>query len=386
VAKAKWLTADEIRLIRKLVHEGYSYRQIGARLGRSPSLGRVIKEVRSGGPIRLVEWCPGRRRLSLSEREEIHFGLAQGESFSGIASRLGRSVSTVSREVNANGGRNAYRPSKAYRRAFEMARRPKTSKLADHRPLRAMVEEWLEEWWSPEQIARRLRCEFPDDPMMWVSHETIYQAIYVQGRGSLRRELARCLRSGRAQRRPRSRMDDRRGRIPDMVLISDRPVDVEDRAVPGHWEGDLIVGQNNKSAIATLVERSTRYVMLAKIEDHTAITVRKAIAAQITGLPAHLRRSLTWDQGREMSEHLQFTVDTNIDVYFCDPHSPWQRGSNENTNGLLRQYFPKGTDLSVHSQDDLDRAATSLNNRPRETLGWLKPSEKLTELLVAATL
>jgi IS30 family transposase len=367
-----------------MAHEGYSYRQIGVRLGRSHASVRVVKEVRSGGPIRLVEWCPGSRRLSLSEREEIHVGLAGGESFSGIARRLSRSVSTVSREVNANGGRDRYRPSKAHRRAFGMARRPKTPKLAGHPPLRAVVEEWLEEWWSPEQIAHRLRCEFPNDPMMWVSHETIYQAIYVQGRGSLRRELARCLRSGRAARRPRNRLS-RRGQIPDMVLISDRPAEVEDRAVPGHWEGDLLIGQNNKSAIATLVERSTRYVMLAKIDDHTATTVREAIASQITALPAHLRRSVTWDRDREMSEHVQFTVDTDVAVYFCDPHSPWQRGSNENTNGLLRQYFPKGTDLSIHSQDDLDRAAASLNNRPRETLGWLKPSEKLTELLVADT-
>jgi IS30 family transposase len=384
VAREKWLTADEIRLIRKLAREGHSYREIGARLGRSHSVGRVVKAAREGGRIRLVEWCPGGRRLSLTEREEIHVGLARGESFSAIARRLGRSVSTVSREVNANGGRAAYRASKAYRQSFDRARRPKTPKLAGHPPLRAVVEEWLGEWWSPEQIARRLRGEFPHDPMMWVSHETIYQAIYVQGRGSLRRELARCLRTGRAHRKPQGRMA-RRGHIPDMVLISDRPAEIEDRAVPGHWEGDLLVGQNNQSAIATLVERSTRYVLLAKVEDQTAATVREAIAAQITSLPAHLRRSITWDRGKEMTEHLRFSVDTNVAVYFCDPHSPWQRGSNENTNGLLRQYFPKGTDLSLHSQDDLDRAAASLNNRPRETLGWLKPSEKLTELLLAPT-
>jgi len=244
--------------------------------------------------------------------------------------------------------------------------------------------EWLEEFWSPEEISRRLRLEFPDDPMMRVSHETIYQSLFVQGRGALRRELTRCLRSGRTERRPQGRAE-RRARFPGMVTISERPAEVDDRAVPGHWEGDLIIGQNGESAIATLVERSTRYVMLARVADQTATTVREAITAQILTLPGHLRRSLTWDRGKEMSQHLAFTVDTDIDVYFCDPRSPWQRGSNENTNGLLRQYFPKGTDLSTHSQEQLNAAAASLNNRPRETLGWKKPSEKLAELLAVTT-
>ena len=335
------LTGDERRWVRKLARQGCSYREIAAEVGRSQgAVGAVIRDELGGGRLTLVEWCPGPGRLSLSEREEIHLGLERDASLSEIARRLGRSTSTVSREVKANGGRVVYRASKAHRRAFEAARRPKTSKLGGHPVLREVVEEWLKEWWSPEQISRRLQSEFPDDPMMRVSHETIYQAIYVQGRGSLRRELARCLRAGRAQRKPRGRME-RRGQIPDMVLISERPAEVEDRAVPGHWEGDLIMGKNNHSAIATLVERSTRYVMLAKIEDKTAATVREAIAAQITTLPAHLRRSVTWDQGKEMSEHLRFSVDTDVAVYFCDPHSPWQRGSNENTNGLLRQYFPR---------------------------------------------
>jgi IS30 family transposase len=226
-----------------------------------------------------------------------------------------------------------------------------------------------------------LRDEFPDDPEMWVSHETIYKSIYVQGRGELRKELARCLRTGRAQRRSQGRME-KRGTIPDMVMISERPAEVEDRAVPGHWEGDLIMGAGNKSAIGTLVERSTRFVMLLHLpERQTAHEVRRAMTTKIQTLPVALRRSITWDQGKEMSQHVQFSIDTAVDMFFCDPHSPWQRGSNENTNGLLRQYFPKGTDLSVHTEADLDAAADSLNGRPRQTLGWMTPSEKLAELV-----
>jgi transposase, IS30 family len=379
------LTADERREIRRLARSGMTYQEIGAELGRS--LAAVCRTVKGGvGGCRapLVEWLPGPGRLSVEEREEIGLGLAQGESFAEIGRRLGRQTSTVSREVNANGGRRGYRATRAHRRAYDRARRPKVTKFATSPGLLAVIEELLGQWWSPVQISRWLHREFPHDPMMHVSHETIYQSIYVQGRGELRRELARCLRSGRAERCPQGRMEHR-GRIPGMVSISQRPAEVEDRAVPGHWEGDLIVGKNSRSAIATLVERSTRYVMLAKVTDQTAETVREAITAQIMTLPAHLRRSLTWDQGKEMTGHLQFSIDTNVDVYFCDPHSPWQRGSNENTNGLLRQYFPKGTDLSVHSQQDLDAAAYSLNNRPRETLDWFKPSERLTELLVADT-
>ena len=379
----KPFTVEERRRIRKLARQGFSYRQIARELGRSQAVGKIIRDEVGGGRLTVVEWCPGAGRLSLAEREEIHLGLERGESLAQIGRRLGRCTSTVSREVLANGGREGYRASKAHRRAYDRARRPKSPKLGTG-PLQELVLEWMQAWWSPKQIACRLRLEYPDDPMMWVSHETIYRSIYVQGRGELRRELARCLRSGRAQRQPRDRIE-RRGRIVDMVSISERPAEVEDRAVPGHWEGDLLIGKNNRSAIATLVERSTRYVLLAKIDDQTAISVRDAIASQITQLPAHLRRSLTWDRGREMAQHARFTVDTGVDVYFCDPSSPWQRGSNENTNGLLRQYFPKGTNLAVHNQEDLNAAAHSLNNRPRETLGWLKPSEKLTELLVAET-
>jgi IS30 family transposase len=248
--------------------------------------------------------------------------------------------------------------------------------------LAAQVEAWLLEWWSPKEIARRLRIDFPDDPSMQVSAETIYQSLFVQGRGELRRELHRCLRTGRAKRRPRPEGIETRGRIPGMVMISERPAEVEDRAVPGHWEGDLILGKNNRSAVGTLVERATRYVLLLHLpHGRDADQVDAAMRHAIAKLPRQLFRTITWDQGKEMVRHAAFTIDTGIQVYFCDPHSPWQRGSNENTNGLLRQYMPKGTDLSVHTEADLDRFATSLNNRPRETLGFMKPSEKLTELL-----
>jgi len=269
----------------------------------------------------------------------------------------------------------------AHRRAGERARRPKTTKLAANPQLCGRVIAGLQRWWSPEQIARRLRAEFGDDPSMCVSHETIYKSIYVQGRGELRRELAACLRTGRAKRKPRGGVDTR-GRIPDMVMISDRPAEAADRAVPGHWEGDLILGRNGRSAIGTLVERSTRYVLLLHLPGgRSAAQVRQAMTEAITTLPAGLRRTLTWDQGKELAEHVQFRVDTGIEVYFCDPHSPWQRGSNENTNGLLRQYFPKGTDLSVHDADALHAAADSLNSRPRKTLGWMTPSERLAQLV-----
>jgi IS30 family transposase len=327
------------------------------------------------------EWSGGANRLTWADREEITVGLARGETFTAIAARLGRAVSTVSREVTVNGGRGGYRAWRAHRAAHRNARRPKVPKLAAQPTLAAQVSDWLRCLWSPEEIARRLRLEFPDDPMMWVSHETIYQSLFVQGRGELRRELHRCLRSGRTQRRPRNRLE-RRGRIAHMVMISERPAEAADRAVPGHWEGDLIMGKAGRSAVGTLVERATRYVLLLHLPDgHRAEQVDAAMRRAIATLPAELFRTITWDQGKEMSRHAHFTIDTGIQVYFCDPHSPWQRGSNENTNGLLRQYMPKGTDLSVHSAEDLARFARSLNDRPRETLGYLKPSEKLSELL-----
>jgi IS30 family transposase len=306
--------------------------------------------------------------------------VARGDTFTAIAARLGRAASTVSREVNHHGGRELYKAVTAHAVAERDARRPKSTKLAGNSKLCARVVEDLERLLSPEQIARRLRAEFVD-PEMRVSHETIYKTIYVQGRGELRRELARCLRTGRAMRKPQGRIE-RRGRIPNMVMISERPAEADDRAVPGHWEGDLIIGKNNHSAIATLVERSTRYVLLARIPNQRAETVRKALLERVATLPAHLWRSLTWDQGSEMAQHELFTIDTGIQIYFCDPHSPWQRGSNENTNGLLRQYFPKGTSLARHTQDHLDAVAVQLNGRPRETLGWQTPAERLTELLL----
>jgi IS30 family transposase len=278
------------------------------------------------------------------------------------------------------GARTGYRAWRAHQRAREQARRPRTCKLACPQ-LAAQVSQWLAEWWSPVQISTRLRIEFPHDPMMWVSHETIYQALYVQGRGELRRELARCLRSGRAKRRPRGR-DGRSGHIKGMVMISERPAEADDRAVPGHWEGDLIIGKDCKTAVGTLVERTTRYVMLLHLpHGRDAHLVERAMRQAITGLPAGLARTITWDQGIEMAYHADFTIATGIPVYFCDPHAPWQRGSNENTNGLLRQYLPKGTDLSIHTAGELARIAASLNNRPRKTLGFMKPSEKLAELL-----
>jgi transposase, IS30 family len=377
--KWKYLPADVRREVIRLAAAGRTYDEIRDEL--DVARGTVSNVVRScGGVFRREQWECSAVRLSLDDRVEIAMGLEAGLSFTAIAAQLGRAVSTISREVNARGGRGGYRPVAAHRAAEVAARRPKPTKLASSSELCARVVADLERLWSPQQIARRLRDEHPESPERWVSHETIYKTLYVQGRGELRRELARCLRTGRAQRRRPGRSDTR-GRITDMVLISERPSEVEDRAVPGHWEGDFIIGKNGKSAIATLVERSTRYVMLAKVNDQRAETLRAALTPLILRLPDHLRRTLTWDQGKEMAQHARFSVDTGVEVYFCDPHSPWQRGSNENTNGLLRQYFPKGTSLSRYTQDDLDAVAASLNDRPRETLGWKKPAEKLNELI-----
>jgi IS30 family transposase len=353
--------------------------EIAAELGRR--FGEVRHVVRVSAEAHEWDVASSAARLSLTEREEIRAGLERGETYKSIGGRLGRATSTISREVAHNGGRGRYRAVWAHRRAVACARRPKERKLNTHPALRREVYARLKELWSPDEIARRLRREYPDDPMMWVSHETIYRSLYVQGRGELRRELARCLRSGRAERRPQGRAETR-GQIPDKVLISERPAEVADRAVPGHWEGDLLMGKNNRSAVGTLVERSTRYVLLLHLPNgKNAADVRTAMEAAIATLPEKLARSVTWDQGTEMVQHKAFTVATGIPVYFCDPHAPWQRGSNENTNGLLRQYMPKGTDLSKLTRADLDEIERSLNGRPRKTLDYLKPCEKLNELI-----
>ena len=378
------LRMEQRQLALRLKARGLSLREIGPQVGCSHQGVALVVRGASRRPVRQDGWVPGPGRLTLADREEITLGLHASESFTAIAARLGKAVSTVSREVAANGGRDGYRAWRAHQRARDHARRPKPCKLACLQ-LAARVCSWLEEWWSPVQIAARLRIEFPGDPMMRVSHETIYQALYVQGRGELRRELARCLRTGRARRRPHGR-DGRSGHIKDMVMISERPAEAADRAVPGHWEGDLIIGKGCRSAVGTLVERTTRYLMLLHLpEGRDAHLVEQAMRQEITGLPAGMARTITWDQGIEMAHHADFTIATGIPVYFCDPHAPWQRGANENTNGLLRQYLPKGTDLSVHSADDLARIAASLNNRPRKTLSYMTPSEKLTELLAHTT-
>ncbi len=316
------------------------------------------------------------RCLSVSDREEISRGLAAGESLRAIASRLGRAPSTISREVTRNGGPTRYRAGSADRRAWRQAKRPKVPKLTNCPRLHDVVEAKLAVRWSPEQISNWLRVAYPHDEEMRVSHETIYLSLYVQGRGTLRRELHHALRSGRAIRRAKNLTREKQRQIFDMVNISERPGEVEDRAVPGHWEGDLILGTKN-SSIATLVERSSRYVMLMQLDRRDALTVNAAIARKILELPTELRRSITWDQGKEMSRHREFTIDTGIQVYFCDPSSPWQRGTNENTNGLLRQYFPKRTSLAGFTQEQLDEVARELNERPRKTLNWVTPLEAL---------
>jgi transposase, IS30 family len=375
------LTDEVRRRVIRLAAQGRTYREIIDEAGVSMGMVTIITKP-LGGVIRPEQWQPSPARLSFDDRVNIKIWLEDDESFAEIGRRLGRATSTISREVGGRSGRKGYAPMAAHRRAGGCARRPKATKLASCQALRERVIADLERLWSPEQIASKLRWEFPDRPEMWVSHETIYKSIYIQGRGELRRELARCLRTGRAQRRPQGRVE-RRGRISNMVMISERPAEVADRAVPGHWEGDLLIGKDGKSAIATLVERSTRYVLLGRIANQRAETVRNALIERVAILPEHLWRSLTWDQGREMAEHQRFTIDTGIDVYFCDPHSPWQRGSNENTNGLLRQYFPKATPLGRYSQDHLDAVAIQLNGRPRETLNWQTPAERLSELIAS---
>lgn len=322
--------------------------------------------------------------MGLEERETVGLGLARGEDFAEIARRLSRPTSTVTREVARNGGRDGYRATCAQKATAERARRPKERRLVADPELAAVVTAGLEQRWSPGQISTRLAREHPDDPERRVSHETIYRSLYCQGRGGLKRELISALRSGRARRRPRSRAEESRRAnvLGTIVPISERPAEAADRAVPGHWEGDLIMGAFNRSAIVTLVERTTRYTLLGDLPDgHGAEEVYACLMELMPTLPANLVRSLTWDQGREMAQWKEFQVDSGIAVYFCDPHSPWQRPTNENTNGLLRQYFPKGTDLNRVTKDHLDSVAAELNGRPRVVLHGETPAEAYAALV-----
>jgi IS30 family transposase len=382
VPKGHYLTEAIKEEIWELRAEGLSDRQIGFRLGLAPKT--VSGYLARLGGIRPRPRRHPERCLSLEEREEISRGIARGHSARAIARTLGRSHTTIAREIERCGGRSRYRAHSADREARARARRPRPTKLELCPELRRLVAEGLENEHSPEQIAGWLRRRYPDNERMRVSHETIYRALYVQARGALKRELTRHLRRGRKKRYARAQSSKGRGgKLTGMVMISERPPEVEDRAVPGHWEGDLLMGNRaSPAAIATLVERQTRYCQLVALpEGAEAERVAEALAASITTLPVQLRRSLTWDQGQEMAEHRRFSVDTGVEVYFCDPRSPWQRGSNENTNGLLRQYFPRRESLAGVTQERCDEVAAKLNGRPRKTLGFGTPAEVLQELI-----
>lgn len=339
--------------------------------------------VHKHGVVMLRPRKPRPGALTVEEREEIRVGIENDETDVAIAKRLGRHRGTIGREISRNGGHSAYRAWLAEQHAADAARRPK-QRWFEERPWLwdHIVELLRERTWSPEAITRRLKDEHPEAPEWWVSHEAIYQAVYLQARGELRKELIACLRSGRVQRKPHGRAAVHRGpKIADMVNISERPAEAADRAVPGHWEGDLIIGKNGKSAVGTLVERTSRYGLLIKLETKNAEHVAARLAEHVMTLPAHLIRSLTWDQGTELAGHARFTVVAGIPVYFCDPHAPWQRPSNENWNGLARYFLPKGTDLTIHSQFDLDTYAAKINGRPREVLGWKTAAEAFDELV-----
>ncbi len=361
----RWHKGDSMHAIARLFDRGHS------------SVQGILSAT---GGIRPLQRSRSSLTLTLSEREEISRGVVAGYSNRCLAESLGRAPSTVSREINRNGGRLGYRANQADQAAWDRAHRPKTCKLAENRALARIVAKKLKQLWSPDQIAGWLKRTYPEDENYQVSHETIYRSLYVQARGALKKELIKHLRSKRTMRHSRhgNSSGEGQGQIKDMITISERPASVEDRAVPGHWEGDLLAGSNN-THIATLVERHTRYVMLAKVANKDTATVVNALIKQSKKLPRELYKSLTWDRGKELSDHKRFSLATDIDVYFCDPQSPWQRGSNENTNGLLRQYFPKGTDLSVHSQAHLNKVARQLNERPRKTLGYYSPAEKFNE-------
>ena len=375
------LSAVEQERVWELWGAGKSMRGVAREMGRHVTTIRQYVALTGGQRPVARRRAPG--CLSVGEREEISRGLARCDSCRQIAACLGRSHTTVSREVHRNGGRDGYRAEHADRAGWRRARRPKPAKLSTNALLRALVEEKLELRWSPQQIAGWLGRTYPDDGAMRISHETIYLSLFVQSRGALRHELTAQLRSGRVTRRPQGRvLPSGEGQLTGKLMISERPAEADDRAVPGHWEGDLLLGKR-PSAIATLVERSSRFTQLVALPDgYKADAVRVALTASIATLPEQLRRSLTWDQGKEMAEHARFSIDSGIAVYFCDPRSPWQRGSNENTNGLLRQYFPKRTSVAA-SQAHLDAVAAELNGRPRKTLGWMTPAEKLAELTTA---
>lgn len=376
------LRREVVRVFWQGIRSGLGVREAAGRAGMSFGTGRrVFAQAGGVNPISVAE--PVGRYLCFAEREEILRLSSAGHGVRAIARTLGRAPSTISRELARSTGSRGYRPSVAQARADRARRGPRAAKLATCLALRQEVQARLERKDSPAQIAGRLRIDFPDQPEMWVSAETIYQSLYVQSRGGLKRELARHLRTGRWQRKPRRVEGERRGRIPDMVMISDRPPEVEDRAVPGHWEGDLIMGSAaSNSAVATLVERASGFVMLVHLPDgHSALAVQHALVAKMLTLDEQLRRSLTWDQGKEMSNHKAIAAATGLDIYFCDPNSPWQRGSNENTNGLLRQYLPKGSDLSIHGPGILDNIAAELNARPRKRHDWHTPAEVLDRLL-----
>jgi transposase, IS30 family len=392
------------RVFWREVRRGCSVAEAAAVVGVSESSGSRWFSQAGGMPPLSLAPPVSSRHLSVLDREAIFAGLSAGESYADIARGIGRPTSTVTRELDINRrdptrpravpvGQRAgtrgrvpirpnYSPTLAQQRFEARLSRPKTSKLAANPKLRDEVQTRLGKQHSPEQISHRLVEDFPDDAELRVSHETIYRSLYVEGRGELKRELTRHLRTGRSLRKPHRRPDRRLSRIPDMVNISERPAEVADRAVPGHWEGDLITGTENKSAIGTLVERTTGFTLLLHLPcDHTALTLQTAMIEKMSALPEILRQTLTWDQGIEMANHAAIAAATDLDIYFCDPHSPWQRGSNENTNGLLRQYFPKGTDLSVWGPGYLDYVAAELNNRPRKRLGWKTPAEDLDRLL-----
>jgi transposase, IS30 family len=378
----RWLTPGNRGLVEEWLACGVVPRVIADRLGCSL---RTVHRAQADAVVRAQRRrADSGFRLSIEERIEIAMRVAAGETNAEIARGLGRHRSTIGRELGRCGRRRGhYAPFVAERRARRLACRPKPSKLSQSPGLLAAVEAGLLARWSPEQISAKLRVDHPSDLQMRISPETIYLSLFVQSRGELRRQLTAELRTGRKSRKPQG-MVQHRGHIPGMVNISERPAEIEDRAVPGHWEGDLILGARQKSAVVTLVERQTRFVMLARLPGgRTTEEVTGALKGRVVRLPAYLARSLTWDQGVEMSAHQRFTTDTGIDVYFCDPQSPWQRGSNESTNGLLRQYLPKGTDLRVHDQAELDRISDSLNGRPRKTLGWATPAEKMAQLFAA---